>query len=258
MTGNKAVIAKRIHLFLLWLLAACFLLPCGTAAWAEEDPSAPVETDSVTGYPVVTFGRWQIDTDFSGTEGVQDPIEWLVLENDGKKALLLSRYILEVTAFHKMSFKDTKGKVWSQSSLRTWLNGDFFKGAFTKEEQKAILSSSLKNPPGPQTTTKGGNSKDRLFLLSYEELEKYLPAQESRMASRTAFASVLMQNQGYSVEDGVQPDSWWLRTPGFNVAMALLVEKDGSVDLKKGEQSVQPRGVRPALWVDVKKMPSME
>ena len=241
MTGKMVLFRKYSCLLCTWLLAACFLLSCG-AACAEGEPAATKETDPVTGYPVITFGQWQIDLDLA--EGGSDPIEWLVLEND--------------TALHQMTMKDTKGKVWAQSSLRKWLNGDFFKNAFTKDEQKAILASSLKNPPGPQTTTKGGNSKDKLFLLSYEELEKYLPTQESRKASRTAFASVLLQNQGYTVEDGVQPENWWLRTPGFNVAMALLVEKDGSVDLKKGEHSVQPRGVRPALWVDVKKMPALQ
>ena len=255
MTGKAAAFRKSFRMFCAWLLTACFLLSCG-AACAEGEAAAAKETDPVTGYPVITFGQWQIDLDLA--EGGSDPIEWLVLENDGKKALLLSREILQVTALHQLTMKDTKGKVWAQSSLRKWLNGDFFKNAFTKDEQKAVLASSLKNPPGPQTTTKGGNSKDKLFLLSYEELEKYLPTQESRKANRTAFASVLMQNQGYTVEDGVQPETWWLRTPGFNVAMALLVEKDGSVDLKKGEHSVQPRGVRPALWVDVKKMPVLQ
>jgi len=251
MTG-KAAFKKMIHLFCAWLLAACFLLSCG-AACAES-----AETDPVTGYPVITFGLWQIDTDVTSTEGGQDPIEWLVLENDGKKALLLSRYILEDTSFNQMTIQDRKGKVWAQSTLRKWLNGDFLKNAFTKDEQKAILSTSLKNNPGPETTTKGGNSKDKIFLLSYDEMDQYLPTQESRVAQRTAFASLLLQNHGYDVEGGVQPDSWWLRTPGMNVAMALLVEKDGSVDLKMGEQSVQPRGVRPAIWTDVKKMPALQ
>ncbi len=42
----------------------------------------------------------------------------------------------------------------------------------------------------------------------------------------------------------------------MNVAMALLVEKDGSVDVKQGEHAVMPRGVRPAIWVDAKKLPA--
>ena len=65
-----------------------------------------------------------------------------------------------------------------------------------------------------------------------------------------------MKNAGYDVEIAMQPESWWLRTPGMNVAMALLVGKDGSVNVKQGEHAVMPRGVRPAILVDAKKLPA--
>ena len=225
------------------MLAVILLAAC---AAAEKDP--------VTGCPVVTLGGWQTDTAFADSNGGRDPIEWLILTNDGKKALLLSRYILTDTNFNYV-YGNASGKDWAKCTLRKWLNGDFFANAFTKDEQKAILQTQIKNPAGPETKTKGAGSKDKVFLLSYDELRQYLPAQEQRAASRTAFADAALHK---SAEGSVSPASWWLRTPGMNNAMALLVETDGSVDLRKGEHIVQPRGVRPAIWVDVKKAPLPE
>ena len=231
----------------LGILAALLaLLALSACAAAEEDP--------VTGYPVICFGSWQTNTDFLDNESGRDPIEWLVLENDGKKALLLSRYVLADTNFNYV-YGNASGKDWAKCTLRTWLNGDFFANAFTKDEQKAVQKTSLRNPAGPETKTKGAGSQDRVFLLSYEELQKYLPEQAQRAALRTAFADALRAN---STEGSPSEASWWLRTPGMNNGRALLVEKDGSLDLKGGEHIVQPRGVRPAIWVDVRKAPALQ
>ena len=222
----------------LVLLSACVR--------AEEDP--------VTGCSVVTLGGWQTDTEFTDSNGGRDPIEWIVLTNDGKKALLLSRYVLTDTNFNYV-YGNANGKDWAKCTLRTWLNGDFFANAFTKEEQKAILQTQNKNPAGPGTKTKGAGSKDKVFLLSYEELQKYLPGQEQRAACRTVFADAVKNK---STEGSMSAASWWLRTPGMNKGRALLVAADGSVDLREGEHILQPRGVRPAVWVDVKKAPRLQ
>ena len=236
-------------IFAALLALAMLAIPFTCIAEGEEE-----NVDPVTGYPIVTFGRWHMNTDAQDSEDGKEPIEWLVLENDGKNVLLLSRYVLTETNFN-LRYMDASGKVWAKSTLREYLNGEFLKTVFTKEEQKVIRTNQTKNPPGPATATKGGSSKEKVFVLSYEELEKYLPTQESRVAECTEFSQLLMRNNGYDVEIATHPESWWLRTPGMNVAMALLVKKDGSVELK-GEQSVMPRGVRPAILVDAKKLPT--
>ncbi|MGI6173507.1 MAG: DUF6273 domain-containing protein [Christensenellales bacterium] len=225
----------------------------GEEAIPEPEARAAAETDPQTGYPVIAFGRWQIDLDFENTEDGKDPIEWLVLENDGKKALLLSRYILMDTNFHYV-YGRAEGKDWSKCTLRSYLNGDFYENAFVKDEQKAIRKTTLKNPAGPETKTKGKESKDRLFLLSYGELEAYFPSKESRAALCTAFADSLMLK---SADGSIRPDSWWLRTPGMNIAKALVVATDGGVDLDTGDTTYNPRGIRPAMWVDVEGVPAL-
>jgi serine/threonine protein kinase len=71
---------------------------------------------------------------FGGYEN--QPIEWQVLEVKDNKALLLSKHILFRTAYDK-----NHSGIWKTSSLRQYLNGEFYENCFTKIEKNAIISS---------------------------------------------------------------------------------------------------------------------
>ena len=58
-----------------------------------------------------------------------------------EKVLLLSNECIESLPWHKTRESIT----WDKSDIRAWLNGDFLKSAFTREEQNAILSIDLNN-----------------------------------------------------------------------------------------------------------------
>ena len=76
----------------------------------------------------VTFGSYAQDNDRSnGTE----PIEWIVLDVQEGKALLLSKYGLSAAGYHD-TWDDC---TWETCSLRTWLNDRFLNWAFSLEEQ---------------------------------------------------------------------------------------------------------------------------
>ena len=95
-------------------------------------------------------------------------IEWIVLKysEDGKSALVISKYIVEMTAFDD----NLEEATWENSGIRKWLNGDFFKGAFTKSERSLIKKVKLKNSPNSEYGTNGGkDTNDRIFLLSEEQ-----------------------------------------------------------------------------------------
>ena len=78
----------------------------------------------------VTFGRYEQDNNSSnGTEG----IEWTVLDVQGEKALLLSKYGLNCKTYYKSQSPVT----WETSDLRAWLNGEFYNKAFTAAEKYA-------------------------------------------------------------------------------------------------------------------------
>lgn len=55
--------------------------------------------------------------------------------------LVISKYALDGQKYHS-SYTD---RSWAKSSLRLWLNEDFFNEAFNEEEQKRILSVTITN-----------------------------------------------------------------------------------------------------------------
>lgn len=78
------------------------------------------------------FGRYEQDNDSANGE---EPIEWIVLANEGEKVLLLSLHALDCQVYSSLKTKVT----WENSELRTWLNTVFMEKAFIGAEQEAIL-----------------------------------------------------------------------------------------------------------------------
>ena len=83
----------------------------------------------------VLFGRYR-QTEYYG----EDPIIWEVTEADDEYIRVESHSILECKAF------DTDGnRDWENSSLRAWLNGDFYNNSFNDEEKKTMSGIAYKN-----------------------------------------------------------------------------------------------------------------
>ena len=152
------------------------------------------------------------------------PIEWQVLEVKDNKALLLSKHILFKTAY------DINGSgTWKTSSLRQYLNGDFYENCFTKSEKNAIITSNIK--------VNSGDSKDRIYLLSVDEVNKYFKNVQERIAVSL---------------DGCE-DWWWLRCRGYySVYFAACVHSGGSVHVRGGHAGNDSSGVRVALQLNLK------
>ena len=189
------------------------------------------------------------------------PIEWLVLEYDAKnnRALLISRYGLDCQPYNSSKTSVT----WETCSLRTWLNGTFLNKAFSKAEQGAILTTEVDNSKsqGYYSTNGGKNTQDKIFLLSYAEVNKYFNVEywhvsgadkntKSRVAPTAyAIAQGASINSSYKTADGSAYGIWWLRSPGSLQYYAAHVSTDGSL----GRDSVNHNNlsVRPAFWLDL-------
>ncbi|MBQ3850254.1 MAG: serine/threonine protein kinase, partial [Clostridia bacterium] len=74
-------------------------------------------------------------------EVVKAPIEWLVLEKNENKILILSKYALDCQPYEKKY--SSLGITWLNCSLRTWLNTFFLESAFTVSERDCILQTSI-------------------------------------------------------------------------------------------------------------------
>ncbi len=179
----------------------------------------------------ITFGHYEQDNNL--TNG-KEPIEWIVLEREGDKALIISKYSLDVKPFHN-SDEDVK---WEDSSLRKWLTNDFFYTAFNSDEIELIQ----------ETTIPENYIKEKIFLLNVEEAKKYFDSDKEREAKATEYAKA----NGVYISDGVEYCWWWLRSSGMDLQTAADVLKDGVVNTRGADVDNNYGTVRPALWIKLK------
>lgn len=172
----------------------------------------------------ITFGQ------YSYSETLV-PLKWLVLDQNGDDLLLLCEKTIESLPYNK----EEKSITWETSFIRSWLNNDFYNIAFTKNEKNRIISKTIVNKDNRKIPG-GVNTQDNLFLLSLNEVKKYLPLAIDRICG--------------SFNPSTDKNSfWWLRSPGMNSSCAAWIWNDGtlvdtgtSVDFRLG-------CVRPAMWI---------
>ena len=213
------------------LLANDHNLSAALSAAAHEEAIAPFK--KVGNY--VTFGHYEQD---NNTSNGKERIEWLVLDVQGDKALLISRYALDCQRYNS-----TRTDVnWERCTLRTWLNGTFLNAAFTTNEQKAVLMTNVDN--SSYSTNGGNNTQDKVFLLSYTEAWKYFVSDTARQCQPTKYA--VAQN-AYKASNG--NCWWWLRSPGSSSSSACSVNSYGA--RRYGVVDYDNAAVRPAFWLDL-------
>ena len=193
----------------------------------------------------VTFGMYEQDADMLNGE---EAIEWQVLDKKDGKVLLISKYGLDAKPYHG---KVEEVVTWETSTLRSWLNTEFYNKAFNSEEQKYIAETYVVNEDNPEYGTDGGkNTYDKLFLLSLEEATTYFTSDSARRTPVTRYARVMGAKMGYYDDDEHGNGDWWLRSPGNYSASALYVFMLGNIgDTDVNNQTI---AVRPALWIKVK------
>lgn len=176
------------------------------------------------------------------------PIIWQVLERKNGQVLLISKYALLGMQFHTRMAKWNEIIGWEKSSLRSWLNSEFFEKSFSPEEKAIIMESDVPAHENPAHNIKPGNAtKDRLFLLSIPEAEKYFPTDDSRRCQMTKFVKA---SGVFTTDNGGDICRWWLRTPGYNQNRVACVGAAGQIlpggeNIDIGDECC----IRPAIWV---------
>ena len=185
------------------------------------------------------FGTYEQDGD---EENGPEPIEWIVLENDGGEMFLLSRYVLDSVFYGDYRFKQRRF-FWKSSHAREWMNDTFLQRAFSQEEQDRILWSLVRNPDeGSGWEKYGGDTMDKVFLMSLEEGEKYLPTKESRSALPTHVQAEKI------VTDSHGTARWMLRDPGRQKIGGEIVFVYGNGKIDRSGSTIET-GIRPAIRV---------
>ena len=195
------------------------------AMWISPEPIPEPPSDDTLVGDYVVFGSYEQDND---TSNGAEPIEWLVLDKQDGRLLVISRYVLDYRQYH--------GKIesvtWETCALHKWLNEEFLKKAFIADDRSAIRSTTI-NTEGSKDT------KDKIFLLSTSEAREYLDS-TARQCMATAYARAQGSSERF----------WWLRSPGSASDFAGYVYSDGDIS-EGGDSASNYRGVRPALWINI-------
>ena len=212
---------------------------------------------------IVQMGIYEQD----GNPETDDPICWDVLDKDGDAMLLISHDVIDY-----QRFSDSYNCViWEDSQIRTWLNEEFYTDAFDKETQACIKESVLENPSIAGYVTGAdesiwesrGDTTDRIFLLSWKEIERYyghkLPKAEALLCKPSKavlqrYEEIKQQRVrekipfAESAPDVTEGISWMLRSTGKSQNQISIIRGDGYYSQCMADYY---QGVRPAMWIDV-------
>ena len=208
---------------------------------SSNNDTVEIEISQVNVGETIIFGTYLQDN-----LGKPTGIEWDVISINGNQALLLSKKCLDVYPYAKVKI----GKTWQFSDLRKWLNNEFINSAFSAKDQLAIMNNVITMSRNPRSNVDSGAVvSDKIFILSREEIIRY------NLEKKT-----ICQATKYAISRGVYCGSetidayWWLRTPGYTNESAMYITGGGRLDELGCAVNAANKGVRPAIWVDLRKL----
>lgn len=231
--------------FPLWAKIVSFITAIGVLTgggifvWNILKPAPVNPIINATVGSVFTYGKYEQDNNLGN--GAED-IEWRVLDRQNDKLFVISKYALDCIEYNK----DKNPNSWKDTDLRRWLNSDFYKKAFTKDEQKNISTTYIYSDEGRTLGVEDSVLTDKVFILNNYEQDTYFSSNSDRIAIATNFA----------IANGVEANKekqaiWWLRSRCFENYIGAVYE-DGYADGEKGGKYSDNYAVRPAMWIDTK------
>lgn len=204
---------------------------------------ASVRFDGSRAGDTVFFGTYEQDNNNSNGK---EKIEWEILEKDKDKVFVISKKALDCKPFNTLDASVT----WESCSLRSWLNADFYNSAFNEEEKSIIQFTNVVQESNPDFYTAAGkNTKDKIYLLSIDEINKYYSTDNAKTCVPTKYAD----------SKGANPSSengccwWWLRSPGYDSHSAASVYYNGTVSAIGFYVYAEHSAIRPVMWIDISK-----
>lgn len=203
-------------------------------------------TTKVDQMDTVIFGSY-----YQNNSNNKEPIEWIVLDRQDGKTLLLSKYILDYKCYN-----DAHQIIsWENCTLRYWLNTAFLNTAFNNSEQAIIETTNVINNRSAEYGPEGGsNTIDKVFCLSVDEVKKYfnqpkMDRNNKRAEAKETIYANGVENTFLYMGKHSENNYFWLRTPGRYNDYAATVRDIGSIHEHGFIASSWAMGVRPAIWV---------
>ena len=210
---------------------------------------------------IITMGTFEQDNDTSNGE---EPIEWIVIQNAGQQALLLSRDLLEYMPFDSsstpVSYKD--------SSLRSWLTGTFYNDAFTDVEKAKIVEPNLMKVNFEFFDSKNSlihdsfGDSNKIFVMSYYEYVLVLQTNvditpiateyiKAKGASGPTY-SILMRDWGYNGGRCVYAYAPYAVGTADEEMILFPIMYNGAQGIASHERQQNANFcIRPAMWISI-------
>ena len=206
-----------------------------------------------------------------------EPIDWRVL--DPATGLVMCETVIDSQPYSNTIYRNGDGiydcfndssyknyaSDYETSSIRKWLNNDFYNTAFTDSEKQEISTTTLNND-GYYTSVgitgyeklDSNSTNDKIFLLSYNEVRNsnygFSSSATAYDTARRAQGSDYAKSQGLYVYRSSgstynNNSDWLLRSPSYSAIYCCSVDKYGCVFDYCGIGSTY-HGVRPALCLN--------
>ncbi len=243
--------------------SSCFVSEDGGVTWNHAPYVS--KPNSFTYDPQINssviFGAYEQDGDYSNGK---EPLEWIVLDRDNDRALLLSKYGIETLLWDK----DKTLESWEVDDLYWMMNRTLYEGGFSAKERAALIQTnpmkheSLAEYPYRRLQYPGYTflleTDDVLFGQGQDET-KYFRTEESRITIPTAYAAQkgAWLDKNVTFTDVAVP--WIVTVTGtadgdFSEVKFARVMPDGSISYEEEAIKEQYVLIRPAIWVDVTKL----
>ncbi len=171
-----------------------------------------------------------------------EPLTWRVL--DPSEGFVICSKVIDSQAYQNFFYYNGSeyynskactnyASDWATSSIREWLNNDFYNTAFSDSEKSQIGTTYNENKSPYSNTYDSANTSDKIFLLSRSEVlnsnygfsSSYYTYDTARQIKSTDYAQC--QGCKKSTSTSYNGNSWWhLRSPG-NCGRTADVSYDG-------------------------------
>lgn len=249
----------KLTAVLLALLLCFAMVGCGGGTESEtesesgEDPSVETEPEEELLFdgPVLSVGdSVTLGEYYNMSANEKTDLVWKVIKVEKHRALLITEKTIDHVPFDEVAYKAGTTINWELSSIRGWLNNDFYAAAFDAEDQARILNGGAEGKIAISTranirTDLGAcaDTYDKVFLPSADEVEELFKDDAARMAKGTVYA----MDRGARFNDSYT--SWWLRTMGETHDRAAVVLHDGEISYAGYNINFGSAAVRPCVWI---------
>lgn len=197
--------------------------------------------ESPDDYETVKFGRYEQD---GNVDNGKEDIEWIILQKYDGAVLLVSKYILDTMPYDE----DSSYKIWDDTTVRKFLNNDFYNESFNSDEKNIIFNMMHKEA--------GVDYIDKIYMLNEDECKLFfglepLKKEYKKLAtSGTEYA----KKKGLFVKDF--DENWydgnsiyWLIPQDLKNTNYPQVEYNGFINRYAASHALSAYGVRPVISV---------